>query len=154
MGKSPGNDTRGAPAPQGPPIEQLQPAQPPPDYPEFLPNQANAPPPTGLTQQMLDAIAANAAPPPMAAASAAAPEEEQRNTLATLIAALMDPLTRTRPDFMQRSGGGGANRAGYTTSGVGGTSGFGGRSSSATGGSGWGGGVGGGMGGRSSGGLY
>jgi hypothetical protein len=124
MGSSPGkSDMTGAPAPQGPPPAQLAPPQQPPVYPEFI---QGAGVQQGLTPDMLAAIAANAAPPPPIEPPPAAAAPANRNTLAELLAMLVNEQGSNRGQRWAEGGGmgggglGSGNRGGYGSSGLGG----------------------------------
>ena len=74
MGSSPGGNYS-APAQQGPPIEQLNPAQPAPVYPQFIQGTGMQ---TGLTPEMLAQINQPPVGPPSAAAPGGAPSAYQQ----------------------------------------------------------------------------
>lgn len=120
MGSSPGGGDSGAPAQQGPPISQLQPAQGPPRYPQFINGGGYQ---SGLTPEMLAAIQGNggasAGPPPMApggpAGVAGAPPgavDQRRQMLAQALAAYQTPERGYNPARGGGSGGMGAGGMG------------------------------------------
>jgi len=115
--KSPKNDTSGPPAPQGPPIEQLRPAQPPPKYTEFLPgavdpNTGQMPMATGLTPDMLASIAANQAPPPQQMAAQAPQAPASRDALVQMLAEMLQGRGGPSADQTQAGQGFGSSHGG------------------------------------------